>query len=101
MTDMTNMANTLNTVHTVNTAGVTDAATENGSAKGGRLRAVRGWWRARRRALRSDSGMTTSEYAVGTIAAAAFAAVLYKIVTSGTVSGALESMIGKALDAPF
>ncbi|MER5707810.1 DUF4244 domain-containing protein [Streptomyces sp. NPDC042898] len=62
---------------------------------------ARGWWRARRRAARSDAGMTTSEYAVGTIAAAAFAAVLYKIVTSGTVSGALESMIGRALDAPF
>ncbi|MFE0702559.1 DUF4244 domain-containing protein [Streptomyces sp. NPDC058872] len=59
------------------------------------------WWRARQAAARSDAGMTTSEYAVGTIAAAAFAAVLYKIVTSGAVSGALESMIGKALDAPF
>nr|WP_240449968.1 DUF4244 domain-containing protein [Streptomyces sp. S1] len=45
--------------------------------------------------------MSTAEYAVGTIAAAAFAAVLYKVVTSGTVSGALESMIGKALDASF
>ncbi|MFJ5827781.1 DUF4244 domain-containing protein [Streptomyces sp. NPDC093089] len=62
---------------------------------------VSGWWRARRAAARRDAGMTTSEYAVGTIAAAAFAAVLYKIVTSGTVSGALESVIGKALDAPF
>ncbi|MFE2014147.1 DUF4244 domain-containing protein [Streptomyces sp. NPDC059491] len=59
------------------------------------------WWRARRAAPRRDEGMTTSEYAIGTIAAAAFAAVLYKIVTSETVSGALESMIGKALDAPF
>ncbi|MEU3426139.1 DUF4244 domain-containing protein [Streptomyces gardneri] len=65
------------------------------------MSSVREWWRARRRALRADAGMTTSEYAVGTIAAAAFAAVLYKIVTSGTVSGALELMIGKALDAPF
>ncbi|MFB6839471.1 DUF4244 domain-containing protein [Streptomyces sp. NPDC056361] len=63
--------------------------------------AVGGWWRARRAAARRDAGMTTSEYAVGTIAAAAFAAVLYKIVTSGAVSGALESVIGKALDAPF
>lgn len=45
--------------------------------------------------------MTTSEYAMGTIAAAGFATVLYKIVTSGSVSGALESVIGKALDAPF
>ncbi|GLF96017.1 DUF4244 domain-containing protein [Streptomyces yaizuensis] len=45
--------------------------------------------------------MTTSEYAMGTIAACAFAAVLYKIVTSGAVAGALESLIGKALDAQF
>lgn len=60
-----------------------------------------GWWRARREAARRDAGMSTAEYAVGTIAAAAFAAVLYKVVTSGTVSGALESMIGKALDASF
>ncbi|MFJ4872211.1 DUF4244 domain-containing protein [Streptomyces sp. NPDC088757] len=62
---------------------------------------VGGWWRARREAVRRDAGMSTAEYAVGTIAAAAFAAVLYKVVTSGTVSGALESMIGKALDASF
>ncbi|MGW0031577.1 DUF4244 domain-containing protein [Streptomyces sp. NPDC003314] len=62
---------------------------------------VGGWWRARREAARRDAGMSTAEYAVGTIAAAAFAAVLYKVVTSGTVSGALESMIGKALDASF
>ncbi|WP_405874596.1 DUF4244 domain-containing protein [Streptomyces zaomyceticus] len=63
--------------------------------------AVRAWWRVRREAARRDAGMTTSEYAVGTIAAAGFAAVLYKIVTSEAVSGALESVIGKALDAPF
>ncbi|MFE7776547.1 DUF4244 domain-containing protein [Streptomyces sp. NPDC057445] len=50
---------------------------------------------------RTDAGMTTSEYAMGTIAACAFAAVLYKVVTSGTVSKALESVIGKALDAQF
>ncbi|MFD7613016.1 DUF4244 domain-containing protein [Streptomyces sp. NPDC059828] len=49
----------------------------------------------------ADAGMTTSEYAMGTIAACAFAAVLYKIVTSGTVSGALESVIGRALSAQF
>ncbi|WP_327375530.1 DUF4244 domain-containing protein [Streptomyces sp. NBC_01216] len=58
------------------------------------------WWRVRRAAA-DDAGMTTSEYAMGTIAAAGFAAVLYKIVTSESVSGALESVIGKALDAPF
>ncbi|BBJ42675.1 hypothetical protein SSPO_053930 [Streptomyces antimycoticus] len=36
-----------------------------------------------------------------TIAACGFAAVLYKVVTSGTVSGALQSVIGRALDAQF
>ncbi|MFI8290641.1 DUF4244 domain-containing protein [Streptomyces sp. NPDC085614] len=66
------------------------------------MRKATAWCRARaRRAAGSDSGMTTSEYAMGTIAAAGFAAVLYKIVTSDSVSGALESVIGKALNAPF
>jgi uncharacterized protein DUF4244 len=40
------------------------------------------------------------EYAMGTIACA-FAAVLYKVVTGGAVSGALQSVIGKALNAQF
>ncbi|MEU0985797.1 DUF4244 domain-containing protein [Streptomyces sp. NPDC005953] len=57
--------------------------------------------RARLRAGRGDGGMTTSEYAMGTIAACAFAAVLYKIVTSGAVSDALGSLVGKALDVQF
>ncbi|MFJ6798417.1 DUF4244 domain-containing protein [Streptomyces sp. NPDC091268] len=48
-----------------------------------------------------DAGMSTSEYAMGTIAACAFAAVLYKVVTSEVVSTALQSTIGKALDVPF
>ena len=62
---------------------------------------MRNWLGALVRRMREDAGMTTSEYAMGTIAACAFAAVLYKIVTSGSVSGALESVIGKALDAQF
>lgn len=62
---------------------------------------MRAWRRAMARRMRKDSGMTTSEYAMGTIAACAFAAVLYKVVTSGTVSGALEAVIGKALNAQF
>ncbi|MFB7610637.1 DUF4244 domain-containing protein [Streptomyces gardneri] len=99
--NMTNTAGAASTASAAGTAGAADKATVTRSAKGGPMSSVREWWRARRRALRADAGMTTSEYAVGTIAAAAFAAVLYKIVTSGTVSGALESMIGKALDAPF
>ncbi|ORT59224.1 hypothetical protein BKD26_14545 [Streptomyces sp. CB03238] len=51
--------------------------------------------------VRRDAGMTTAEYAMGTLAACAFAAVLYKIVTSDVVSGGLQSVIGRALDAQF
>jgi hypothetical protein len=46
-----------------------------------------------------DSGMSTAEYAVGTIAACAFATVLYKVVTSGAVSSALQHLVEKALSA--
>ncbi|MEU6113673.1 DUF4244 domain-containing protein [Streptomyces sp. NPDC047117] len=49
---------------------------------------------------RADRGMTTAEYAMGTLAACAFAAVLFKVVTSGSVSSALSSLIGRALHAP-
>jgi hypothetical protein len=60
-------------------------------------------WRAALRrlsglvALGSDEGMSTAEYAVGTIAAAAFAAVLYAVVTGSSVVSGLGSLIGKAL----
>ncbi|WP_443057064.1 DUF4244 domain-containing protein [Streptomyces sp. NBC_00669] len=61
------------------------------------------WWAGRVRRCRSaaDAGMSTAEYAVGTIAACGFAAVLYKIVTSGPVRTAMTSVIEKALHAPF
>ena len=45
----------------------------------------------------SDAGMSTVEYAVGTVVAAAFAAVLYKIVTGGSVVSGLTSLINSAL----
>ncbi|WP_328594353.1 DUF4244 domain-containing protein [Actinomadura macrotermitis] len=44
-----------------------------------------------------DMGMTTAEYAVGTIAAAGFAGLLYKIVTSPQVRGLLVGIIRRAL----
>lgn len=47
----------------------------------------------------ADAGMTTAEYAVGTVAAVAFAAVLYKVVRSGAVQTALSSIIASALHA--
>ncbi|MEV3932701.1 DUF4244 domain-containing protein [Streptomyces sp. NPDC053728] len=69
------------------------------------LRALRRAWQARfgshARRAGLDRGMTTSEYAVGTIAACAFAAVLYKVVTSGAVVSALQALIKDALDAKF
>jgi hypothetical protein len=46
-----------------------------------------------------DAGMSTAEYAVGTIAAVAFAVVLYKIVRSDAVSSTLSSIIKSALHA--
>lgn len=53
------------------------------------------------RRLRSaaDAGMSTAEYAVGTVAAVAFAVVLYKIVRSDAVSSALTSIVTSALHA--
>lgn len=55
----------------------------------------------RRRRLAGEDGMSTAEYAVGTIAAVAFAAVLYKVVSSPTVLQALTGLVGRALQAPF
>lgn len=46
-----------------------------------------------------DAGMSTAEYAVGTVAAVAFAVVLYKIVRSPAVSSALSSIVQSALHA--
>ena len=57
--------------------------------------------RLRRCRAAAEAGMSTAEYAVGTIAACGFAAVLYKIVTSGPVRSALTAVIEKALHAPF
>jgi hypothetical protein len=45
-----------------------------------------------------DSGMSTVEYAIGTIAAAAFGAILYSVVTGDSIVGALTGVIGKALN---
>lgn len=49
----------------------------------------------------SDAGMSTAEYAVGTIAACGFAAVLYKVVTSSSVAAGMQQLIERALHAQF
>ncbi|MBT8228092.1 MAG: DUF4244 domain-containing protein [Dactylosporangium sp.] len=47
--------------------------------------------------LKGDAGMNTAEYAVGTLAAVAFAGLLLKVVTSDTVRQALIGMFERAL----
>ncbi len=74
------------------------------SGGSGVMSKIKNWMRSVVRRARSggaDSGMTTSEYAVGTIAACAFAAVLYKVVTSAAVMSQLQSLLKGALDAKF
>jgi hypothetical protein len=55
------------------------------------------WWRA----VSDEAGMSTVEYAIGTIAAAAFAAVLYKVVTGGAITTALTDLVQQALSVKF
>jgi hypothetical protein len=45
-----------------------------------------------------DAGMSTVEYAIGTIAAAAFAAILYTVVTGDSIVTALTNIIARALN---
>ena len=49
----------------------------------------------------ADSGMSTAEYAIGTIAACAFAALLYKVVTSTQILDLLTGLVTRALHVPF
>ncbi|QDQ98968.1 DUF4244 domain-containing protein [Tomitella fengzijianii] len=48
-------------------------------------------------AASGDDGMSTVEYAIGTIAAAAFGAVLYQVVTGDDIVSALTGIIDDAL----
>lgn len=63
---------------------------------------VRAWLHALvcgvRRRARSDSGMVTSEYATGIVAAVGLAVILYKVVTSDVVEAQLQDMVKRALD---
>ena len=54
---------------------------------------MRRWWSR----IRSDDGMNTAEYAVGTVAAVAFAGLLLKVLTSDTVRQALSGLIERSL----
>ncbi|MEU1953756.1 DUF4244 domain-containing protein [Nocardia rhamnosiphila] len=59
------------------------------------------WRRVKARLVRvvsEEEGMSTVEYAIGTIAAAAFGAVLYTVVTGESIPDALTGIIEKALN---
>ncbi|MBX7431237.1 DUF4244 domain-containing protein [Mycobacterium sp. Y57] len=46
----------------------------------------------------ADDGMSTVEYAIGTVAAAAFGAILYSVVTGDSIVTALTNIIARALN---
>ncbi len=46
---------------------------------------------------RSEDGMTTAEYAVGTVSACGFAGLLYKILTSSWGQDLLRGILDKAI----
>jgi hypothetical protein len=69
------------------------------SASGRCDRRLRSALRARLAVLRSraEAGMTTAEYAVGTVAACGFAALLWTILHSSAVQNALSTLLTRAL----
>lgn len=76
-----------------------------GGPTGGHRRAVtaavRALPRRRREGREGDEGMTTAEYAVGTVAACGFAGVLWAVLHSSIVRQMLESVIHRALTIAF
>jgi hypothetical protein len=66
----------------------------DGEAARGAMGLARRWALVRQTA---EAGMSTAEYAVGTVAACAFAAVLYQVVTGGSVVTALGDLVQSAL----
>lgn len=57
---------------------------------------------ARRVARRNEWGMTTSEYAIGTVGACGIAGLLYELVDSGFFTGLFTDIIGSVVDLlPF
>lgn len=55
------------------------------------------WIEMMRAHLRDESGMSTIEYALGCVAAAALGALLYTVVTSDAVESALTAIFERAL----
>ncbi len=70
-------------------------AARPGRRPGGRV--ARAWHRL----CDDDAGMSTVEYAIGCVAAAAFAAVLYGVVSGESVVTALTQLVQRALSTEF
>jgi hypothetical protein len=73
---------------------VDDDQTEPVSARPRRSLPSRRWAAVRATA---EAGMSTAEYAVGTVAACAFAAVLYRVVTGDSIVTGLTDLVDSAL----
>ncbi len=58
-------------------------------------RRARGWRAG------DETGMTTAEYAVGTVAACGFGGILYKVLTSPEVVQLLKDAIARAFGVAF
>jgi hypothetical protein len=59
---------------------------------------IRSLWARLTLLVAEDDGMSTVEYAIGTIAAAAFGAILYTVVTGDSIVSALTNIINRALN---
>jgi hypothetical protein len=71
-----------------------DAAVPTCDGPPGRSALARRWALVQQTA---EAGMSTAEYAVGTVAACAFAAVLYRVVTGGSIVTGLTDLVDRAL----
>ena len=49
------------------------------------------------RFVKEEDGMATAEYAIGTVAAAAFAGLLLLVIRGGDIQGLITSLIQSAL----
>lgn len=78
-----------------------ERVTAGSAARGGRWARARCWLAAVRQRARhaGEAGMSTAEYAVGTLAAVSFAVTLIAIVRSDAVRSALTSLITDALSS--
>ena len=59
---------------------------------------IRSLWARLTFLVAEDDGMSTVEYVIGTIAAAAFGAILYTVVTGDSIVSALTNIINRALN---